>query len=48
MEKELEFYYDRNADILNINLVKPYPEQETEELGDDIYPTSCLFLLPLR
>lgn len=36
MEAKLKFTYDRAADILHINKVKPYAEQETEELGDDI------------
>ena len=36
MEKGLTFYYDREADILYINKVKPYAEQESNELGDEI------------
>jgi uncharacterized protein YuzE len=36
MEQGLTFQYDREADILYINLVPPYPEQESEELGDEI------------
>jgi uncharacterized protein YuzE len=36
METKLKFTYDREADILHINKVKPYAEQETEELGDDV------------
>ena len=28
--------YDREADILHITSRPPYPEQETEELGDDV------------
>lgn len=36
MEAKLKFTYDREADILHINKVKPYSEQETEELGDDV------------
>jgi uncharacterized protein YuzE len=36
MEKKLTFKYDRLADILYIDKVLPYPEQETEELGDDV------------
>ena len=36
MEKGLTFYYDREADILYINKVKPYAEQESDELGDEI------------
>ena len=35
MEKRLTFQYDREADILYINTVEPYPEQESEELGDE-------------
>lgn len=30
------FKYDRHADILYIHTCQPYPEQESEELGDDI------------
>ena len=36
MEAKLRFNYDREADILRIDKVKPYKEQETEELGDDV------------
>ena len=36
METRLTFRYDRMADILYIDKVQPYPEQETEELGDDV------------
>ncbi len=36
MGKEMTFSYDRTADILYINFMEPYPEQETEELGDDV------------
>lgn len=36
MGKEMTFSYDRAADILYINFNEPYPEQETEELGDDV------------
>ena len=36
MEAKLKFTYDRESDILYINKVKPYAEQETEELGDDM------------
>ncbi|MCP4167093.1 MAG: DUF2283 domain-containing protein [Chloroflexi bacterium] len=36
MEATLKFKYDREADILYIDKCKPYPEQETEELGDDV------------
>ena len=36
MEKKLTFKYDRTADILYIDTVLPYPDQESEELGDDI------------
>jgi uncharacterized protein YuzE len=36
MEKRLTFKYDRQADILYIDNTPPYPEQETEELGDDV------------
>ncbi len=36
MEKKLTFRYDREVDILYIDKVKPYSEQETTELGDDV------------
>ncbi len=36
MEKRLTFKYDRLADILYIDRTPPYPEQEAEELGEDV------------
>jgi uncharacterized protein YuzE len=36
MEANLTFRYDREADILYIDKCPPYPEQESEELGDDV------------
>lgn len=36
MEKKLSFQYDRGGDILYISKCPPYPEQESEELGDDV------------
>ena len=36
MAEKLTFQYDREADILYINTVTPYAEQESEELGDDV------------
>lgn len=36
MDTKLSFKYDREADILYINKLKPYAEQESEELVDDI------------
>ena len=36
METKLTFKYDREADILYINKRPPYPEQESEELGDEV------------
>ena len=36
MEAKLTFKYNREADILYINKIAPYSEQESEELGDDI------------
>lgn len=36
MATKLAFQYDREADILYITSRPPYPEQETEELGDDV------------
>jgi uncharacterized protein YuzE len=32
----LAFQYDREADILHISTRSPNPEQQTEELGDDV------------
>ncbi|MBC8333339.1 MAG: DUF2283 domain-containing protein [Anaerolineae bacterium] len=36
MAENLTFQYDREADILYINTVSPYAEQESDELGDEI------------
>ena len=36
MEAKLVFKYDREGDILYINKRTPYPEQESEELGDEV------------
>jgi len=36
MEPKLMFQYDRTGDILYINKRPPYPEQESEELGDEV------------
>jgi uncharacterized protein YuzE len=36
MAAPLTFSYDREADILYINTRAPYPEQETEELDDEV------------
>ena len=36
MKKNLTFQYDKDADILYVNTCPPYPEQETEELADEI------------
>lgn len=36
MDKGLVFRYDDIGDILYIDKCSPYPEQESEELGDDI------------
>ncbi|MBM4431593.1 MAG: DUF2283 domain-containing protein [Chloroflexi bacterium] len=36
MAQRLTFQYDREADILYINTVTPYAEQESEELGDEV------------
>jgi len=36
MAAQLSFKYDRVGDILYIDKVSPYAEQETEELGDDV------------
>ena len=36
MGAKLNFEYDRDADILHIDKRSPYPEQESEELGDEV------------
>ena len=36
MGTPLTFQYDREADILYINTCVPYPEQESEELEDEV------------
>jgi uncharacterized protein YuzE len=36
METKLSFKYDREGDILYINKRAPYPEQNSEELGDEV------------
>ena len=36
MAAKLTFQYDREADILYITKRPPYPEQRSEELGDDV------------
>ena len=36
MGTNLTFQYDREADILYVNTCTPYPEQESEELADEI------------
>ena len=36
MDPKLTFRYDRVGDILYVETRPPYPEQESEELGDEI------------
>ena len=36
MDAKLTFRYDREGDILYIDKCPPYPEQESEEIGDDV------------
>lgn len=36
MDTKLSFRYDREADILYIDKVPPYAEQECEELEDEV------------
>jgi uncharacterized protein YuzE len=36
MDEKMIFKYDREADILYINKRAPYPEQDSEEVGDDV------------
>jgi hypothetical protein len=36
MDAKLTFEYDREGDILYINARPPYPEQESDEIGDEV------------
>ncbi|MFP4298602.1 MAG: DUF2283 domain-containing protein [Spirulinaceae cyanobacterium] len=36
MDKNLTFHYDKVGDIFYIDICSPYPEQESEEIGDEI------------
>ncbi|MBI4312042.1 MAG: DUF2283 domain-containing protein [Chloroflexi bacterium] len=36
MGKSLTFRYERDADILYIDVCPPYPEQESEDIGDEV------------
>lgn len=36
MGAKLTFKYDRDGDILYISKTLPYPEQESQELGDEV------------
>ena len=36
MPKKLTLRYDRIGDILYIDQIPPYPEQESEEIGNEI------------
>jgi hypothetical protein len=36
MEARLTLAYDREADILHIDACSPYPEQDSEELGNEM------------
>ena len=36
MDAKLSFKYNREADILYINKCQPYPQQDSEQLGDDV------------
>ena len=36
MGAKLSFKYDRDADILHIDKRSPFPEQDSEELGDEV------------
>jgi len=36
MAARLTFKYDRQGAVLYINKTLPYPEQESEELGDEV------------
>jgi hypothetical protein len=34
--QKLTFAYDRAADSLTIQTIRPYPEQESEEIADEV------------
>lgn len=36
MAAKLSFRYDRQGDVLYIDKCPPYPEQDSEEIGDEI------------
>ena len=36
MGEKLTFRYDREGDILYVDTILPYAEQESDELGDDV------------
>ena len=36
MDKKLRLEYDREGGILYLSMCAPYPEQETEELADEV------------
>ncbi|MPZ47885.1 MAG: DUF2283 domain-containing protein [Dehalococcoidia bacterium] len=36
MAEKLTFRYDREGDILYISKLSPYPEQDSEDLGDEV------------
>ncbi len=36
MSNRLTITYDREGDILYINRMEPYPEQDSEEVGDEV------------
>jgi uncharacterized protein YuzE len=36
MDERLNFYYDREADVLYFSKGTPYPEQASQEIGGDM------------
>ncbi len=36
MDQKLNFYYDREADVLYFSKGDAYPEQESQEISDDM------------
>ena len=36
MAEKLTFHYDQEGDILYIDKIPPYAEQESEEIGDEV------------
>jgi uncharacterized protein YuzE len=48
MDPKLTFRYDRVGDILYVETRPPYPEQDSEELGDEVVARLSNYLEPVR